>query len=334
MREWLAIMVVVGMFFVSVEACCDEYQPSRWRAPLLVRNAEPLNALFLQAPPVSASVLAQNKTRFQVNLDVANHLLFDRAGNNHFEQDFEVQRLTIVYARGIGRDTEWAVYIPLCARNGGFLDEAINAWHRWFGFDGGGRAGHRNYRVHERMVYGGNTLVTLDTPAFGIGDALLEGRRSLGQSGRSFWAIRAMMKLPTGNAAQSFGSGATDAGLGVICTYQSNGRLAWHGNLSMVWVGKPSHLAVSARSMLQWMLAVEYMPDTRTSFIVQIDDNRAPVLIGVPYADGARRSLTVGVVREMHSGLYTELSMTQNQLGWLARIAPDLQLHLGIKWDW
>lgn len=143
-----------------------------------------------------------------------------------------------------------------------------------------------------------------------------------------------MLKLPTGNAAQLFGSGAIDAGLGIICTYQSSSRLAWHGNLSLVWGGKPKRLAASARSMVQWVIALEYMPDARTSFVVQVDDNRTPVVVGVPYADGARRSLTVGVVRQMRPGVYTELALTENQFGWLARIAPDFHLHFGVRWDW
>jgi hypothetical protein len=331
MKNWL--LVWVGVVFISGATQAEERLSDGWRAPLLVRNAEPLNALFLQAPPASASILPENRARFQLSLDVVNHLLFDRAGDSRFEQDFEVQRLTLVYARGVGHETQIGVHIPLLARNGGLMDEIINVWHRWFGFKGGGRASHRNYQVHEWLVRDGNTLVLLDTPAAGIGDVVVEGRKLLKLVGRSRWVARAMLKLPTGNAAQLFGSGAIDAGLGIICTWQSSSRLAWHGNWSMVWVGNPTHLAGPARSMVQWMVALEYLPDTHTSLVVQIDDNRAPVLVGVPYADGARRSLTIGVVREIRPGVLVELSFTQNQFGWLARIAPDFHLHLGVRWD-
>ncbi|MGC8784394.1 MAG: DUF3187 family protein [Armatimonadota bacterium] len=330
MKRWL--LVWAGVVFISGAVWGDKHLPDKWRAPLPVRNAEPLNTLFLQAPPASASVLPDNKVQIRLSLDVVNHLLFDRSGDNRYEQDFEIQRLTAIYARGVGRGTEVAVYVPVLARNGGFLDEAINVWHRWFGFKGGGRASHRNYQVHEWIVHGGKTLVLLDTPAFGVGDVVVEGRKSLGQSGRSFWAVRVMLKLPTGNAAQQFGSGAVDTGAGVICTYRSNNRLVWHGNLSTVWVGKPTRLGVPARGMVQWMLAAEYLLDTRTSFVLQVDDNRAPVVVGTPYADGTRRSLTVGLVREIRPGLCAEISLTENQFGWLARIAPDFHLHLGIRW--
>lgn len=330
MKRWL--LVWAGVVFISGAVWGDKHLPDKWRAPLPVRNAEPLNTLFLQAPPASASVLPDNKVQIRLSLDVVNHLLFDRSGDNRYEQDFEIQRLTAIYARGVGRGTEVAVYVPVLARNGGFLDEAINVWHRWFGFKGGGRASHRNYQVHEWIVHGGKTLVLLDTPAFGVGDVVVEGRKSLGQSGRSFWAVRVMLKLPTGNAAQQFGSGAVDTGAGVICTYRSNNRLVWHGNLSTVWVGKPTRLGLPARGMVQWMLAAEHLLDTRTSFVLQVDDNRAPVVVDTPYADGTRRSLTVGLVREIRPGLCAEISLTENQFGWLARIAPDFHLHLGIRW--
>ncbi|GBC94590.1 hypothetical protein HRbin16_00374 [bacterium HR16] len=330
MKLWL--LVWAGVVFISGAAWGDKHLPDKWRAPLPVRNAEPLNTLFLQAPPASASVLPDNEVQIHLSLDVVNHLLFDKAGDNRYEQDFEIQRLTATYARGIGSGMEIAVHIPLLARNGGFLDEAINTWHRWFGFKGGGRASHRNYQVHEWIARGGRTLVLLDTPAIGVGDVVVEGRKRLGQSGRSFWAVRAMLKLPAGNAAQQFGSGAVDAGLGVICTYRSNSRLVWHGNLSVVWVGSPTRLDAPARNMVQWMLTAEYLFDARTSFVLQVDDNHTPVVVGVPYADGARRSLTVGLVREIRPGLCAEISLTENQFGWLARIAPDFHLHLGVRW--
>lgn len=332
MSKWLLIGFWVVCISVPVRG--DGFSLGGWAAPLPVRNAEPLNILFLQAPPASASIRPENRTRLQLSLDVVNHLLFDRAGTSRFEQDFEMQRLTVACTRGIGHDAEIVVHVPLMARNGGVLDEVINIWHRWLRLGGGGRAKYRNYRIHGLLVLNGETIARLDTPAIGLGDMIVEWRKGLGRTGRSLWAARVMLKLPTGNAAQLFGSGAMDAGVGVICTYESSGRLAWHGNLSMVWLGKPSHLGAPARNTVQWMVALEYMPDERISLVLQVDDNRAPVLMGAPYADGARRSFTVGVVRQVRRGLRIYLSVTQNQFGWLARIAPDLHLHSGIQWDW
>lgn len=330
MKRWIPVWTVV--IFVSGVAWADKHLPDNWRAPIPVRNAEPLNALFLQASPASAAVLSDDEVQIRLSIDVVNHLLYDRAGDNRYEQDFEIQRFTATYARGIGRGMEVAVYVPVLARNGGFLDEAINTWHRWFGFKGGGRTNHRNYQVREWIARDGKTFVWLDTPAIGVGDVVVEGRKALGRSGRSFWTVRALLKLPTGDAAQQFGSGALDTGVGVICTYRGSSRLVWHGNLSLVWVGKPTRLGILARNMVQWMLAAEYALDTRTSFVLQVDDNHAPVVVGVSYADGARRSLTLGLVREVRPGQCAEISLTQNQFGWLARIAPDFHLHFGVRW--
>lgn len=324
------LVVLLAAVCIPRIVCSDEQQ---WRAPLSVRNAEPLNVLFLQAPPASASILARGQTQLRLNFDVVNHLLFDRHSGNRFEQDFEVQRLTATYAQGIGKNAQIVVHLPLIARNGGMMDEVMNLWHRWFGFKGGGRANHPNYQVHEWIVRNGKTLVSLNSAAVGTGDAVLEVRQSLGQLGRSFWAVRAMLKLPTGCAAQQFGSGAIDAGAGVMMTYWCGSRLVWHTNLSKVWVGHPAHLGVSARDMVQWLVALEYLIDKRTSLVAQIDDNHTPVVVGLPYADGARRSLTIGLVREIRPGLRAEISLTENQFGWLARIAPDFHLHLGVQWD-
>jgi hypothetical protein len=330
MRTWLLSVFCIGCgLALAGTGNCQ----SNWRAPVLVRNAEPLNVLFLQAPPASASVLTGGETRLQLNLDVVNHLLFDRDSGSRLEQDFEVQRLTFTVARGIGNNAEVVVHLPLLARNGGFMDEVINTWHRWFGFKGGGRASHRSYQVHEWIVRDGKTLVSLDGAAIGMGDTTLEVRKSLSRLGRSFWSARVMLKLPTGCASQQFGSGAVDAGAGVVMTCRCGSRLVWHINVSKVWVGRPSSLGVSARDMVQWLFAVEYLADRQTSLVAQIDDNHAPVVIGLPYADGARRSLTIGLIRQIRPGMRAELSLTENQFGWLARIAPDFHLHLGVRWE-
>ncbi len=302
------------------------------RSPLMVRNAEPLNTLFLQAMPAPASTLPKNHSRITVSLDVVNHLLYDRAGISRFEQDMEIQRLSLHWVHGAGNDWEVVAHASIVARDGGALDELINIWHRWFGLYGGGRASHRNYVVHHRIVREGRTLVDTDSPALGLGDTTLEVRRRLGQAGRSYWAGRLMLKLPTGNAGEQFGSGSADFGAGIMLSYQSCSRLICHVNLSKVWAGRPTRLDATARDMVQWLLGVEYIVDARTSLVMQIDGNRTPVVVGVPYADGDRRSLTIGLVRDLGSGRRLEVSITENQFGWLARIAPDFHLRAALSW--
>ncbi|MGQ9541797.1 MAG: DUF3187 family protein [Armatimonadota bacterium] len=122
---------------------------------MFVRNAEPLNMLFLQASPVSASQLSHRQVRVNLAVDVVNHLLFDRQGESLFEQDLKVKRVTLGYAVGVGDGWEFAASLPVLARNGGFLDELINLWHRWFDLKGGGRANHRNYQIHMHVVHNG-----------------------------------------------------------------------------------------------------------------------------------------------------------------------------------
>ncbi|MGQ9881998.1 MAG: hypothetical protein ACUVSV_14225 [Armatimonadota bacterium] len=69
-----------------------------------------------------------------------------------------------------------------------------------------------------------------------------------------------MLKLPTGDPSQLFGSGAVDAGLGLVLSCQSGRNLVWHMNLNKVWVGKPAHLELSARDMVRWIMAMELCP--------------------------------------------------------------------------
>ncbi|MGQ9487221.1 MAG: DUF3187 family protein [Armatimonadota bacterium] len=175
-RVWF---ILVWAVLVAGRGQCET---NEWRSPLFVRNAEPLNMLFLQASPVSASQLSHRQVRVNLAVDVVNHLLFDRQGESLFEQDLKVKRVTLGYAVGVGDGWEFAASLPVLARNGGFLDELINLWHRWFDLKGGGRANHRNYQIHMQVVHNGQAVVSLSKPAIGLGDVTVEVRKLLGQS--------------------------------------------------------------------------------------------------------------------------------------------------------
>lgn len=320
--------------------------PLRTKGPLPTRNYEPLNAPQLLPMPADGFVLGRGQIRHEANLDIVNHLL---TLPPRYVTDFEDQRLTLSYHRGIGGGQEVGVRIPLVSRNGGVLDGFVDDWHKWFGFEGGGRGNLPRERVQFvlRDRAGTANLVNRPGAATGIGDVVLEYRRALtGESERREEGLavsprrfaasaRALVKLPTGRSDILFGSGAADFGLGLAATLRPARRVALHGNLSVVAQGDADLPGYDVRSsVVHSMVAVEWMMDRRTSFVAQTDDNPSPYRTGDDYADRTRRGFTFGFWRQISRRDLAYLSLSENDFGPLAKQAPDVTLSIGIRSGW
>ncbi|MBC8137402.1 MAG: DUF3187 family protein [Fibrella sp.] len=315
------------------------------RGPLPVRNYEPVNSLFLLPIPVQASVLAPRKQVLDFYFDAPNNFLILSGGG--YYTDFEDQRLTLAYTRGIGDGSELSVRVPYVSRNGGIFDGLIDGWHSLFNIYGGGRGNFENdqFRFDLRDGQTGTVLAQSRTASSGFGDIVLEYRRALTPDKPGFDArtgapdprrvsisTRASLKLPSGSAKNLLGSGGADFGLGIAVSARPFRRVAFHGNLTGVWHGKTEIEGLRNRSSsVHSLVAVEWLLDGRTSFLAQIDDNPAPHQTGIQYADRERRMFTFGFWRQINPRQNLYLSLGENDFGWAARMAPDLQLSAGTR---
>jgi hypothetical protein len=311
------------------------------KGPLPLRDPEPLITPFLQPLPTDASVLDTGERRWDINLDIVNNLLTVSAPaqNRRYLTDFEEQRLAVGYARGLGRGQEVGIRALVIARNGGIFDSFINSYHKVFGFEGGGRANLPNRRVLFQVNdANGRTIVDKTDGASGLGDTVIEYRKALtpfseeADTHRLAASARALVKLPTGSKGELFGSGAVDAAGGLALTWRPARRVAVHGNLSLVLLGKPKipNLQVR-RTSVQSMVAAEYLFDGRTSLLLQSDDAPAPFASGISYPDRPRRAFTFGFWRQIGERDRAYLSLAENDFGPLANHAPDFVLSTGLR---
>lgn len=315
------------------------------KGPIPTRNAEPLNTPFLLPVPADASVLAPGDGRFDIHLDIANHLLTlaEPAGAvpaRTYVTDFEEQRLNLSYTRGLAGGQEVSLRVPFIARNGGILDGFINFWHGIVKKEGGGRGDLPNYRVLFLVSDdAGRSLIDERRSGAGIGDAVIEYRRALtfpltdeASSRRIAASVRALLKLPTGSHTRLFGSGGTDIGAGLALSARPQRRLALHGNATLVFIGDPRAANLAPRrTLVHWVVAVEYLINSRTSLLLQTDDNPAPVRSGFSFADQTRRGFTIGLWHQLNERNRAYLSLSENQYGALAKLAPDFTLSLGLR---
>lgn len=315
------------------------------RGPIPVRNLRSYSLLFLQFTPESPDLLPAGKSRFALQLDLANNTLIpDPEAGATVIEDHELQRLLLMWRQGIDANTEAGVFLPILWRNGGILDNIINGWHDLFGIRGtpDTPAGRTGYRLYRSLVYlkDARGEVRVDRGnAFGWGDvsATLK-RRLMPATPRSALAMRVGLKLPTGNPGLLLGSGGADIGLCVDARYSLGRNIILFGSAGGILMSRATRVPDSQRALAQFLLAVEYRPNSRDSFLWQIDGSGAAVRTGSRFADRAHVIGTFGYRRVLDRHLVLSLSFSENgdyqnyTTPILGQVGPDFTASMGLEW--
>jgi hypothetical protein len=316
-----------------------------WRGPIPIRNGRPYNQLALQFTPESADVPGAGKSSFGAQLDIFNNLLVPSPRGTVVLEDFEEQRLTLSWRKGIGHGAEIAIFAPIRYRDGGFLDPLMSVWHRLLGLRDRNRDNplgrdaigdfHSILRLTDRF---GNNVVN-EGNAFGPGDVSATFKRSLlRQTSRTGLAARFGIKLPTGNPGLVLGSGTFGAGLSLDGRYNLGPWWVVHANVERVWSGGATRVP-SARSWVNgYVLAAEYRPNSRDSYVLQADGSSLVVETGNRRADQSQTTFTIGYERTLDRRTILYGSFSENgdwnnhHIAFLGNVGPDYTLTTGVKW--
>ena len=315
------------------------------RGPIAIRDMRPYNLLFLQFLPESGDTLRSGGTRFRLQLDVANNMLIPspKQGATVVE-DNEYQRVTFSWQHGLGRQTEIGVFLPLEWRNGGFTDGLIQAYHHLIGYAANqddipsGRDHYPNYRSKLQIGDAIGHLFVDQGNAFGFGETTITLKRGLiPVNRRSALALRLGVKLPTGNPNLLLGSGNLDAGLSLDARYSVGRDIILYGNAAGALLGHAYHLPGAQPSMAQGFGGLEYRPNNRDSFFLQIDSNSLSVRTGNHFADMVATAGTFGYKRvlDRHNVFIASFSenggITNYSAPFIANIGPNI-FTAGLEW--
>jgi Protein of unknown function (DUF3187) len=178
--------------------------------PMQIRNLNPLVSIF--GLPAWDTVSPGN--RFGTLFEVANHYRMSVRGSDRVVLDGETQRTTLSFSHGFDRGWSLGAEVSYYRVNGGFLDNAIDAWHSLFNLPDEGR----NFRPEDQLQFllsrNNDTFFVLDHARSGIGDVQLKFARTL--RGERPLIVEAAVKLPTGDATLLSGSGSTDVSLTLL----------------------------------------------------------------------------------------------------------------------
>ncbi len=205
------------VFLIPVKAHAGPALSSEAR-PLYSFNQSPLIQIYGLPSIGLGQVLPQGESDFALHLQIANNFAGDKNSTESVNLDGESHRLTLAWSQGLAGGMDWGFELPYLTQSGGFLDSFIDNWHRTFNLPQGGRTDVSRNQIDYRYTRDGVNLIDLNHPVSGWGDARLLAGKQI-QPGAVFgihsMALRASLKLPTGNSNELRGSGSTDLALWV-----------------------------------------------------------------------------------------------------------------------
>ena len=327
----VAVALLVCMSKPAAAAADMEITPFR------TVNQSPLARIF-GLPAQSDAVLAPaGRITANLTLDIASNYTASTTAREQIMLDGESCRWTLAARYGLGQRFEAGIELPYVLDGGGFLDSFIIEWHKAFSLPQGGRNTAVKNRLNYSYTKDGAQKLKMDHAGSGIGDISLTAGMKLYESRDSDHhdnlALRAALKLPTGDSASLQGSGSTDLALS-LCGSMNNftewgslGLFASVGGMAMtdgrVLRDQQQNLAGFGTIGLGWG------PAEWISFKFQLNGS-TPFYRGSSLAELSNNSLMLvtGGALKLPGDYRLDIGVSEDVA---VATAPDVALHLGLS---
>ena len=330
-----AALVCAVLCSAMPDAVADD--PCAAAAPLRVANLNPFHLVYGIPGSFGTCVLPPGASELIASLDVASHLGGSGSARERLALDGETWRPALAVRSGFRDDWEHFIELSAVSHNRGMFDGFIEIWHSVFGLPQGGR--DRAPRDRLSIVYArdGAARVEIDRDTLALGDVALGLGHAVGLDGLSNdgLALRAAVRLPTGNSAALAGSGGVSASVwGETSGTLFGGSRAWlyGATLGILAADPPDALPPSggrlvgfARAVVTWRLL------TRLSLKVQVDANTSPYGAS-SLAHLADPAVMIGMGGTVRIGERTTLEVAVVEDDGVHRAVPDVGLHLALRW--
>lgn len=224
--------------------------------PFRTGNMSPLVQIHGLPVPDSARILPRRQAEATLSADLANNFAIDETGRDAITLDGETYRFALDLRYGFAEGVEGGIEIPAVAHSGGFLDGFVEWFHSAFGFTNGGRDEFPTEKLVYRYRRDGSDRFRLEDGGAGIGDIRLTGGVRLydqGTENPGAVALRAALKLPTGDSGRLRGSGSVDFSLWLAASDDyslgSWGHLTIFGNAGGTVMGDGKVLKEQQRNL-------------------------------------------------------------------------------------
>lgn len=244
------------------------------------------------------------------------------------DEDYEVTRLVLTWARGLPGERELWIELPLIDRGSGFLDPIIDTWHE---FVLGWSDPSRDMTRFGRSVVGLRNSYEFG-PRAGIGDV---SAGLAGKTGR--WTWRGGLKLPIGEASALLGSGGIDLGFGLSRSLALGPTWSLAAAGALVYQS-PSPSVPDVRPFAdQQRLALIWSPAHGQAWVAQWQSESSPTRDQRPGISAPHRLITFAhrqTVGNRTFELYfsEDRDLFNGSIPELANVGPDLTIGIALVW--
>jgi len=178
-------------------------------SPLRIRNIAPASGIYGEPRALGGDVLASGY-ELTFDTEVANNFTSNASGSTLAFFDGETTYLTYGFRQAIAERFEWGIELPWVVQDGGYFDHSIQDFHSIFGFPNNGRREAKLNKIDYFVSDKNKVYVDFQDPKNGWGDARVSGGYQLIRTPERSLAVRALVKLPTGDVDKLTGSDGTD----------------------------------------------------------------------------------------------------------------------------
>lgn len=304
------------MLAAAASAHADEFFPVRDENPLI-------RGFYLPLPSDSRLSDGLNLT---AALSISNTLNVESRTGENMLVDGESDALRLTLDDSFGGSWRYRFTLPVYHDSGGFLDSAIDHWHRWFGFN----PGNRPFYPHNELIfsYSGRGNIDLTRPETSLGDISGElGWFPLDDAHRTV-SIWGGLEAPTGSVSNLTGDGAWDGAV------WAHGALRWpqwqlaaEAGIAQPF-GDQLFAGYAHRTSAFARFAATRALGSQWALRAQLDGQTGRVQDSTTRFLGPSLQLTVGAVRRLGERWRIEFGFAEDAA---VNTAPDITFFFGIR---
>ena len=205
--------------------------------PLVTMNQNPMVLPYGLPLPLPARIASDGAGRYGLVVNWSNTATEESSGRWEATIDAETFDLRLRGEHAFGERWSVMAELPWRSIGGGSLDGAIESWHDFWGLPEGDRKNMPQDRYLIEAQVDGQTVLLYDDDASGIADIPLRVGYQLLADEKSAVSAWLSVDLPTGDADDLLGSGATD----VVASVAAQSQVAEHwqvfGQFDVAWLG-------------------------------------------------------------------------------------------------
>ena len=315
----------IAALFVFGNAAADD-------SPLRIRNLAPAAGIYGEPRALGGDVLASGY-ELTFSTELANNFTGAAYGDTRAVFDGETTYLTYGMRHAFAQRWEWGVEVPYVIQRGGDLDSAIDKFHDVFGFDDNDRNAVGRDEINYVVTDRGANYVDVHATRQDWGDLRVSGGYQVFYEPERSLAIRALVKLPTGNVDQLTGSHAADVATWLDYSDRdllARFRLSLSGALGVMLLGDGDLLPQDQRPVAGYAhFGISHALSDAWALKAQLDYHSELIDTSIDQLGGQALQGSVGAHWRFNGSLWTELALAED-------LTPDstsdvlLQLLLGV----